>query len=251
MEKSTLLRADSDKLLILLHGLMGSSDAPYRVEFAERMNSLGYNVLRFNFSKGSGKNIHHPDIFTSQLDELEQICSSYPDFNVGLMGACTGGNVALVYASRKRVKCVFALAPFSIPLDYQPREEVKMDYISPEAISERYKNRAKAINLIVSEKKRGRIIRKIGLFLPPTAVQDFLKYDMCREVAQIPEETNVCFVIGDKDPLVSPILTIPLYQSKRGLKELHEIPSRSHEYINPSEANKVNELAQSFFILNF
>lgn len=250
MEKPVLHTAESDKLLILLHGLMGSRDAPYRVEFAERMNRLGYNVLRFNFSKGSGKDINHPDIFTSQLNELEEICSSYPDFKIGLMGACTGGNVALVHSSRNKVRCVFALAPFSIPLDYRPQEEVQMDYISPEIISRRYRIHAEAINRIVSEKKRERIIRRIGLFLPPTAIQDFLKYDICEAVRQIPEETNTCFVVGDKDPLVSPILTLPLYQAKRGLKELHQIPSRSHGYVNPSEANRVNELAQSFFTSN-
>ncbi|RME53379.1 hypothetical protein D6783_02355, partial [Candidatus Woesearchaeota archaeon] len=90
MEELTFHQAESDKLVILLHGLLGSKDAPYRVAFAERMNNLGYNVLRFNFSKGGGKNIDHPDIFTSQLNELEQICSSYSDFDIGLMGACTG-----------------------------------------------------------------------------------------------------------------------------------------------------------------
>jgi hypothetical protein len=236
MEKLTLHQADSNKMLILLHGLMGSKDAPYRVKFAEKMNNLGYNVLRFNFAKGGRKNINHPDIFTSQLSELGQICSSYSSFDIGLMGACSGGNVSLIYASRNRVKCLFTLAPFSIPLDYQPREVVQMDYISPEAI-----------NNIASERKRGRILKKIGLFLPPAAVQDFLKYDMCGAVSKIPEEVNTCFTVGDKDPLVSPALTIPLYEAKKGLKEFHEISSRSHGYINPSEANKVNELAHSFF----
>ncbi|MEM4325916.1 MAG: hypothetical protein QXU40_01285 [Candidatus Pacearchaeota archaeon] len=250
MEELNFHKANSNKLIILLHGLMGSKDAPYRVRFAEKMNSLGYNVLRFNFSKGSGKNIYHSDIFTSQLNELEEICSSYSDFDIGLMGACTGGNVALVYSSRNKVKCVFTLAPFSIPLDYQPQEEIRMNYIDPQYISEIYKTQAESINKITSEKKRGRIIKKIGLFLPPAAVEDFLKYDICKAVEQIPYETKVCFVVGDKDPLVSVILTLPLYYAKKGLKELHKIPSRSHGYINPSEADKVNELAQSFFLSN-
>jgi pimeloyl-ACP methyl ester carboxylesterase len=230
---------------------MWSKDAPYRVEFADYMNKLGYNVLRFDFDKGSWKNIDHPDLFSSQINQLQDICDWFDQFKIWIMGACTWANVALVHAARNEIKCVFALAPFSTPLDYKaPEEGQQLEYIDPKSISAQYKQQVNSINNIASDKKRSRILKKIGLFVPPMAVEDFLRWNISKVVSEISEDINVCFVVWDQDPLISPELTKPLYELKKWLKELHVIKSRSHGYINPSEGRTVNNIAEKFFLEN-
>jgi len=250
LETSIHYSSRKNPAIILLHGAMGHKDAVYRVKFAEELNYHGYNVIRFNFSVASkGKEVTD-NFFTKQVKDLENIIlhckENYSFENLAIMGACSGANLALLAGKDKQIKSIVALAPFEIPKDLVVESNTLNihDYNDVDKTHEEYFN---DVNKVLSDEKRLRMIRKIGIPISKEAILDFKSLNINVEVQKIPEKTPVLFIIGNKDPVINLEMVKPIYAQKRGVKELQIIPARSHGYINPKEAELVDNLAYSWF----
>lgn len=89
--------------VVLVHGWSGCRTGPHRilVEASRRLNALGFATLRFDLS-GRGESEGDPFAVTldgmiddtcAALDELESRLGPQPP--IGMLGMCSGGNVAL------------------------------------------------------------------------------------------------------------------------------------------------------------
>ncbi|MEP0368059.1 MAG: alpha/beta fold hydrolase [Cyclobacteriaceae bacterium] len=111
----------SKKLLILQHGLEGSSDRPYMLGMARAFLDKGYDVCSWNYRGCSGEMNKQPVFYhsgaTYDLDTVvKKGLESYDDLT--LIGFSLGGNLTLKYlgeAQRNdRIKQAVAV---SVPLD--------------------------------------------------------------------------------------------------------------------------------------
>lgn len=108
-------------LLILQHGLEGSSDRAYVLGMARHFYNHGYDTLNWNFRGCSGEmnrlvRFYHSGA-TEDLDAVIQ--RALPDYDhIVLIGFSLGGNMTLKYVGEKirdkRIKCAVAI---STPLD--------------------------------------------------------------------------------------------------------------------------------------
>jgi predicted alpha/beta-fold hydrolase len=113
------------KLMILFHGLEGSSDSGYIKGFAKTFMQLGWDVCAVNFRSCSGrmnnlKRSYHSGA-TEDVDAVLNYISSATKYEqVVLGGFSLGGNVLLKYLGEQKfqipalVKAAFA---FSVPCD--------------------------------------------------------------------------------------------------------------------------------------
>lgn len=118
------LKQSSRKLIILSHGLEGSSGRPYIKGMAKLFRDRGYDVLAWNY-RGCSEEMNHKIRFyhsgaTEDLDLIvnHAIALGYQDVN--LIGFSLGGNLTLKYLGEK----ASALHPwvkksvvFSVPLN--------------------------------------------------------------------------------------------------------------------------------------
>jgi predicted alpha/beta-fold hydrolase len=239
-------RGEGSNLVILLHGLKGSKDGKHRRGFAEFMYDLGYSVLRFNFSVGSALDEREEfgRFLNTQVEELGRILS-YVNSNLrpertGIMGGCTGGNVALLAASDERfegaIDSVVTLAPYDIPRDkMQFDKKVRFEVFSA------------TVHDLLVETKRARGLQKVRLVYGLDSIRELFEVDMVYRVGKIPKDLPVRFIVGHKDPLVTREMVEPLFYAKSGIKDLCVIYSRSHGYANPREVRAVNGLASGWF----
>ncbi|MEQ8473858.1 MAG: alpha/beta fold hydrolase [Marinoscillum sp.] len=109
------------KLLIVQHGLEGSSDRPYVLGMAKHFYLNGYDTLNWNFRGCSGEmnrlvRFYHSGA-TEDLDAVVQRALKDYD-HISLIGFSLGGNMTLKYLGERepdeRVKCGVAI---STPLD--------------------------------------------------------------------------------------------------------------------------------------
>ncbi|MEO9476174.1 MAG: alpha/beta fold hydrolase [Cyclobacteriaceae bacterium] len=114
-------RRGSEKLLILQHGLEGSSDRPYMLGMARAFLEKGYDVCSWNFRGCSGEMNKQPIFYhsgaTYDLDAVvNKGLESYED--ITLIGFSLGGNLTLKYLGEaqrnERIKRAVAV---SVPLD--------------------------------------------------------------------------------------------------------------------------------------
>jgi predicted alpha/beta-fold hydrolase len=119
------LRKDHPKLIILLHGLEGSSGSAYIKGFASFFHKQGFDCCAVNFRGCSGEeNLllrSYQSGATGDLDEVMQhIASAYAYPQIVLAGFSLGGNILLKYLGEQgtglypQVKCAVA---FSVPCD--------------------------------------------------------------------------------------------------------------------------------------
>lgn len=111
------------KLVILLHGLEGSSDSQYINGLTDVLYKSGYDIAAVNFRSCSGDINQLPEMYHSgYTKDLEYIISHLTEtYNqVVICGFSLGGNVALKYAGEmaqtinKKIK---AIAGISVPCD--------------------------------------------------------------------------------------------------------------------------------------
>ncbi len=115
------LKRGSKKLLILCHGLEGSSDRPYMQGMARHFFNHGFDVLAVNYRGCSGeinkaKRMYH----SGATDDLDLIVghAAVAYSELFLIGFSLGGNMILKYLGEKGVQSVFKKAvAFSVPLD--------------------------------------------------------------------------------------------------------------------------------------
>ena len=116
------LRASSDRLLIISHGLEGNSRRPYMLGMANIFFSQGWDVVSWNFRSCSGEMNRRPVFYHSGATaDLETVIShtarNYAE--VYLVGFSLGGNLTLKYLGEyhpSTPKITKAVA-ISVPLD--------------------------------------------------------------------------------------------------------------------------------------
>ncbi len=96
------IRNGSDRLLILCHGLEGSSESQYMLGMARASMENGYDVLAINFRSCSGemnrllRMYHHGEIEDLTF-LIEYVNRNYDYASIHLAGYSLGGNVILKY----------------------------------------------------------------------------------------------------------------------------------------------------------
>jgi len=112
----------NSKLVLLCHGLEGSSQSSYILGMAKIFNENGYDVLAMNHRSCSGEmnrslRFYHHGV-TDDLHEVVKHCSAYK--NVHLVGFSLGGNLVLKYAGEEhfeKPENVKSVVAFSVPVD--------------------------------------------------------------------------------------------------------------------------------------
>ena len=96
----------NDHLLILTHGLVGSSDRPYILKAAKFYSERNWDILAWNCRSCSGeinkalRFYHHGDI--NDIHEVIQHVNAHHDYrNIVLMGYSMGGSITLKYMGVK------------------------------------------------------------------------------------------------------------------------------------------------------
>ena len=114
----------SSTLIIISHGLEGSSQRAYVKGMARALNLHGYDVLAWNYRTCGGKindklKMYHNGSI-DDLDDVIQHCLQNTDYtNIFLLGFSMGGNISLLYSGKNtklndRIKgCI----GFSVPCD--------------------------------------------------------------------------------------------------------------------------------------
>lgn len=116
------LEQDSRKLLIISHGLEGSSSRPYIKGLAKAALDHGYDVLAWNFRGCSGEINQQLRFYHSgATDDLDQVVQHVIKQNkydsIYLAGFSLGGNLTLKYlGENKRPPVIRKGVVFSVPL---------------------------------------------------------------------------------------------------------------------------------------
>ena len=115
---------NNKKLLVLCHGLEGSSSSTYILGMAKQFNQNEFDVLAINYRSCSGEmNInmrfyHHGA--TDDLNEVMAYCTEYNEIH--LMGFSLGGNLVLKYVGEEifeKPKPLKSVTAFSVPIDLE------------------------------------------------------------------------------------------------------------------------------------
>jgi len=112
---------NSEHLVIISHGLEGSSDRPYMLGMTKAFLNSGYDVLTWNY-RGCGPELNKQMIFyhsgaTYDLDRIVNYASTGYE-HVSLIGFSLGGNLTLKYMGEKRSRPekIKSAVAISVPL---------------------------------------------------------------------------------------------------------------------------------------
>lgn len=114
-------------LVVVLHGLEGSSRSHYVAGLCREASSLGLRAVVLNFRSCSGEMNRTPRLYhsgeTSDLDAvLSRIAAREPGVRIGLAGVSLGGNVVLKWLGERGASArgeVRAGAAISVPFDLE------------------------------------------------------------------------------------------------------------------------------------
>jgi predicted alpha/beta-fold hydrolase len=115
-------RSDSDKLVIISHGLEGSSQRPYVLGMASAFIESGWDVIAWNYRGCSGKvnnsvKSYHSG-FTQDLREVIKYAEMTGISSIALIGFSLGGNLTLKYLAENTISELVRVAVgISVPLD--------------------------------------------------------------------------------------------------------------------------------------
>ncbi len=119
------LKSNNPQLVMLLHGLEGSSDSHYIKGMAKLLKKNNYDVLAMNFRGCSGEpnlkfRAYHSGDWQDVDEVIKQVVKTNKYKSISLVGFSLGGNVVLRYAGLKN----YALPPIidkivgiSVPCD--------------------------------------------------------------------------------------------------------------------------------------
>jgi uncharacterized protein len=119
------LQGGSSKLIIISHGLEGSSDRPYVKGLARAAFYAGYDVLAWNFRGCSGEINRQLRFYHSgATDDLQTVINHVKDTTsykeIVLTGFSLGGNLTLKFLGEKNIDTLISRAVvFSAPIHLQ------------------------------------------------------------------------------------------------------------------------------------
>lgn len=101
MEEDSIEETAKDsRIIILLHGLSGSSRSRYMIRVSNKLSTQGYRVFRVNLrgcgiGQGFSKSIYHGGVSKDIFHISKQLEKEYPHSPITLVGFSLGGNIAL------------------------------------------------------------------------------------------------------------------------------------------------------------
>lgn len=118
-------RVQSKKLVVLIHGLEGSSESTYMITTSKELNKAGYDTVCFNLRGCSGEDNRLLQTYHSGKTEdvdfvLDHLISNYDYEEYALIGFSLGGNLTLKYfgeyakSSSHKLSCGIAIC---VPID--------------------------------------------------------------------------------------------------------------------------------------
>ncbi len=123
--------SQSDKLIVLLHGMEGNGQRPYVSGVAQYFNAQSMDAVCVNFRSCSGENNNSYSSFHSgQTDDLDDVIkhlvSNYHYSSIFLKGISLGGNIVLKYLGETpkispKIKAAMAV---SVPIDLAGSSEM-------------------------------------------------------------------------------------------------------------------------------
>jgi len=118
------IKNGSKKLVIISHGLEGSSDRPYMLGMAKIFANHGYDVLAWNFRGCSGEINHQLRFYhsgaTDDLHTVLQHACAHDYEQINMIGFSLGGNMTLKYLGEQKdnlAKQVNKAVVYSVPLN--------------------------------------------------------------------------------------------------------------------------------------
>ena len=119
------LQGGADKVVVISHGLEGSSDRPYVKGMAKALHDNGFDVVAWNFRGCSGemnrqRRFYHSGATDDLHTVVEHVLSQKKYESLFLVGFSLGGNLTLKYLGERDVSPSIRKAMvFSVPLDLQ------------------------------------------------------------------------------------------------------------------------------------
>lgn len=117
------LQKDSDKIVIISHGLEGSSNRSYIKGMAKALHANGLDVLAWNFRGCSGEmnrqlRFYHSGATDDLHTVIDHVMALRRYKSIFLVGFSLGGNITLKYLGERRVSPFIRKAVvFSVPMD--------------------------------------------------------------------------------------------------------------------------------------
>ena len=118
-------RVESERAVVVAHGLEGSTQRPYVLGMAKAFNEAGWDVVAWNFRGCSGEPNRRLRTYHSGASEdlqavMDHVLSHDGYRCIGLVGFSMGGNIVLKYLGERGDRVdgnVVAAAVFSVPCD--------------------------------------------------------------------------------------------------------------------------------------
>lgn len=116
------LKQDSDRIVIISHGLEGNAYRAYIRGMAKAFYEKGFDVLAWNY-RGCGEEMNKALRFyhsgaTEDLDEVVNRAAYNGYRNIYLVGFSLGGNLTLKYVGERELDpSIKAVVTFSVPMD--------------------------------------------------------------------------------------------------------------------------------------
>lgn len=123
LELDCALQPESDKIIVMFHGLEGSTRRYYIVETMKKLLKNGYSVVGVNFrSCGSKMNNRRRFYHSGETDDYRTVFrwirQQYPDKKMGAVGFSLGGNALVKYLSEEAGSTSLqAAVAVSVPYD--------------------------------------------------------------------------------------------------------------------------------------
>ncbi|KAA3600090.1 MAG: alpha/beta fold hydrolase [Calditrichaeota bacterium] len=116
---------DSEKLVILIHGLEGSSNAVYIKAMVKILNKNGFDTVSMNMRGCSGASnkllrAYHSGATEDLETVVSHILKTKPQKKIGIVGFSLGGNLTLKYLGEQGEKVapkICGAVTFSVPCD--------------------------------------------------------------------------------------------------------------------------------------
>ncbi len=110
-------------LVIVIHGLTGSSGSQYVVGQQHALDALGWGSVAMNCRGATGEpndtvRAYHAGAFDDVADVVDAVAQRYPHKNLALVGFSLGGAITLNYLARESLPSTLkAAVAVSVPLD--------------------------------------------------------------------------------------------------------------------------------------
>lgn len=118
-------RIDSNKLVIISHGLEGNSKQPYVLGMVKEFNARGWDALAWNFRSCGGElnhssRLYHGGVIYDLKSVVDHACATKKYKQICLVGFSLGGNITLKYLADYKEdlpKAIKRACVFSVPCD--------------------------------------------------------------------------------------------------------------------------------------